>query len=63
MGESCHIHCGYFLSVFIFIIMVNTSRFNLMHIQHLLVNKTKRTVSHYGPQIQLLLGDTLAIVG
>ena len=38
------------LSVFYYI-MVNTSEFNLMHIQCLLSYKTKRTVLHYGPRL------------
>ena len=38
------------LSVFYYI-MVNTSQFNLMHIQCLLSYKTKRTVLHYGPRL------------
>ena len=40
----------YILSVFYYI-MVNTSQFNLMHIQCLLSYKTKRTVLHYGPRL------------
>ena len=47
----------YIFSVFICIIMVNTSQFNLMHMQHLLDYKSKRTVLHYGPQLQLILVD------